>query len=77
MSTLLRQDALLASGQMDVQGAVPQDTDDEKFIVIALEGEATVIVSDDQPLLDLGRYGDSAIQTARQFLDSLHSEPSA
>ena len=77
MSHLLREDALLVSGQMDVQGAVPQDPDDEKFIAIALEGEATVIVSGDHHLLDLGKYGDIAIQTARQFLDSLHSEPSA
>lgn len=77
MSNLLREDALLVSGLMDVQGAVPQDSDDEKFIAIALEGEATVIVSDDHHLLDLGKYGNISIQTARQFLDSLHSETSA
>lgn len=77
MSRLLREDALLVSGQMDAQGTVPQDPDDEKFIAIALEGEATVIVSGDLDLLNLGKYGNISIQTARQFLDSLHSEPSA
>ncbi|MEB2332991.1 MAG: putative toxin-antitoxin system toxin component, PIN family [Anaerolineaceae bacterium] len=77
ISNLLREDALLVSGQMDAQGTVPQDPDDEKFIAIALEGEATVIVSGDHHLLDLGKHGNISIQTARQFLDSLHTEPSA
>ena len=77
MSNLLREDALLVSGQADAQGTVPQDPDDEKFIAIALEGEATVIVSGDHHLLDLGMHENISIQTARQFLDSLHSETSA
>ncbi|MBE7535704.1 MAG: putative toxin-antitoxin system toxin component, PIN family [Anaerolineales bacterium] len=77
LSNLLREDALLVSGQTDVQGTVPQDPDDEKFIAIALEGEATVIMSGDHHLLDLGSYGNISFQTARQFLDSINSEPSA
>ncbi len=77
MSNLLREDALLVSGQADAQGAIPQDPDDEKFIAIALEGEATIIVSGDHHPLDLGMHDNISIQTARQFLDSLHSETSA
>lgn len=76
ISNLLREDALLVSGQTDVQGMVPQDPDDEKFIAIALEGEATVIVSGDHHLLDLGKYRNISIQTARQFFDSLRSKSS-
>jgi uncharacterized protein len=77
LSNLLREDTLLVSGDANVQGAVPEDPDDEKFIAIALNGEANVIVSGDRHLLGLGSYQNVSIQTARQFLDSLKPESPA
>ena len=77
ISNLLREDTLLVSGETNVQGAVPEDPDDEKFIAIALNGEANVIVSGDRHLLGLGSYQNVSIQTARQFLDSLKPESPA
>ena len=73
---LLRKDALLVSGELDTKGTIPQDPDDEKFLSIALEGEAKIIISGDSHLLDLVTYQDIAIQTARQFFDSLQTESS-
>ena len=77
LSNLLREDTLLVSGEANVQGAVPEDPDDEKFIAIALDGEANVIVSGDRHLLGLGSYQNVSIQTARQFFDSLKPESPA
>jgi putative PIN family toxin of toxin-antitoxin system len=74
--TLLRKDALLVSGDLDTKGSIPQDPDDEKFLSIALDGEAKVIISGDGHLLHLATYQDITIQTARQFLDSLQTESS-
>ncbi len=71
---LLRKDAILVPGQIDTKGTIPQDPDDEKFLSIALEGEANIIVSGDKHLLDLAFYQEVAIQKARQFLDSLKAE---
>ena len=71
---LLRTDAIQVPGQMNVSGAIPQDPDDEKFLAIALEGEAEIIISGDNHLLNLGKYQNIIIQTARQFLDSPKSE---
>ena len=71
---LLRKDALLVPGQAETHGAIPQDPDDEKFLSIALDGEAEIIVSGDKHLLVLGKYQNISIQTARQFLDSIQKE---
>jgi putative PIN family toxin of toxin-antitoxin system len=73
---LLRKDAILVPGQIDTKGAIPRDTDDEKFLSLALEGEANFIISGDKHLLDLTSYQEIAIQNARQFLDSLEAETS-
>lgn len=69
---LLQKDALLVSGQTEVKGAIPEDPDDEKFLSIALEGDAQIIISGDKHLLELGRYRNIAVQTAREFIDSLN-----
>ena len=74
---LLRKDALLVPGDVDTRGSIPEDPDDEKFLSIALEGEAKIIISGDRHLLDLGKYQGITIQTARQFLDSLQTESSS
>ncbi|MBM3125425.1 MAG: putative toxin-antitoxin system toxin component, PIN family [Chloroflexi bacterium] len=74
--TLLKKDAVLVSGQMEAKGAIPEDPDDEKFLSIALEGEAKVIISGDRHLLKLARFRDITIQTAREFIDSFLSDAS-
>ncbi len=74
---LLKTDALLVPGQIDTKGAIPQDPDDEKFLSIALEGDAKIIISGDKHLLELVKYQGVTIQTAGQFLDSLKSEPAS
>ncbi len=68
---LLQKDALLVSGQTEAIGAVPEDPDDEKFLSIALEGEAKIIISGDKHLLELATYRNISIQTAREFINSL------
>lgn len=70
---LLRKDAILVPGQVDTKGTIPQDPDDEKYLSIALEGEADIIVSGDKHLLDLNFYQNISIQNARQFLDTLNA----
>jgi putative PIN family toxin of toxin-antitoxin system len=73
---LLRKDAILVPGQIDTKGAIPHDPDDEKFLSIALEGEANIIISGDKHLLDLTSYQEVTIQNARQFIDALKAETS-
>lgn len=52
-------------------GWVAQDPDDDKFIDAALAAAATIIISGDRHLLDLGTVEGIEILTARQFLDRL------
>jgi len=73
---LLRKDAILVPGQIDTKSAIPHDPDDEKFLSIALEGEANIIISGDKHLLDLTSYQEVTIQNARQFIDALKAETS-
>jgi len=47
---------------------VTADSDDDKFIECAISGGATVIISSDHHLLDLGSYGGIRILNAGQFL---------
>ena len=47
---------------------VAADPDDDNFIKCAMAAGATVIVSGDHHLLDLGKYGDIQILTADEFL---------
>lgn len=68
---LLRNDALVLPAQAKVFGSIPADPDDEKFLAIALEGGADVIVSGDKHLLELGTFRGIPIKTAREFLEML------
>ena len=70
---LLRKDTILVPGQIDTKGSIPQDPSDEKYLSIALEGEANIIISGDKHLLDLSFYQNVSIQNARQFLDTLNA----
>jgi putative PIN family toxin of toxin-antitoxin system len=70
----LERDAVLASGNADVSGAIPEDPSDEKFLAAAIAKKATIIVSGDKHLLNLKSYRGIDILTPRQFLDSLDAE---
>jgi putative PIN family toxin of toxin-antitoxin system len=61
---------LLVPGEGDTR-AVQRDPDDDRYIVAAIEGGATHIVSGDRHLLDLGAYQDIPIISPRAFLEIL------
>ena len=48
---------------------VSRDPDDDKFIECAVDAEALYIVSGDNDLLDIGKYEDIQIITAKEFCD--------
>jgi putative PIN family toxin of toxin-antitoxin system len=48
--------------------AVENDSDDDKYLVAALEGRAGYLVSGDSDLLELHEYKGVRIVTAREFL---------
>lgn len=50
---------------------VEDDPDDDRILECAVAGGADYVVSGDHHLLDLGRYRDIRIVTARQFLSIL------
>lgn len=45
-----------------------RDPDDDKFLALAVTGEADVIISGDKDLLDLGTYNGIPIMTTGQFI---------
>jgi len=59
------------SQQVDITGglhAVADDPDDDKFVECALVADATVIVSGDHHLLELGDYQGTPVLSAAEFL---------
>lgn len=48
---------------------VKEDPDDNKMLECALEGGANIIVSGDRHLLELGKYQEIVIMTARDFFE--------
>lgn len=66
----LRSDGIRVVNGEQAKGVIPQDPDDEKFLSIAVTGNAQVIISGDKHLLNLGKYQNTLILSARQFLDS-------
>ena len=48
---------------------VCRDPDDNKFIECAVDAKALYIVSGDKDLLDIGKYEDVQIVTAKEFCD--------
>jgi len=51
-----------------VVNVIKDDPDDNKFLACALAAKAEYIVSGDQHLLSLGRYGSILIVTVKDFL---------
>ena len=72
--TLLKQDALVVPGEIDVASAIPADPTDDMVLACAIEGQADLIVSSDHHLLNLGEYQGIPIVTAREFLERLAAE---
>ena len=73
----LRKNAILASGNVNVTGAIPEDPSDEMFLSAAIVRKANFIVSGDKHLLNLKSYRGVTILTPRQFLDQLEQEKSS
>ncbi len=71
---LFHSDGILVPGSANVQGEIPADPSDEKFLAAALDGDADVIVSGDSDLLNLGSFQNIVILTARQFVNSLREK---
>lgn len=51
--------------------AIPNDESDNKFLDAAVAGQANVIVSGDQHLLELKSFREIEIVTAKEFLEKL------
>jgi uncharacterized protein len=68
---LLEEEALLVPGLTQVNGAVPQDPADEKFLACACDAAADFIVSGDRHLRDLGTFRGIPILAVRTFLERL------
>ena len=66
--SLLKQEAFWVQGSAAVEGAIPEDPDDEHILATALEGEADVIVSGDEHLLQLHHFRHVPIMSPREFL---------
>ncbi|WP_233455462.1 MULTISPECIES: putative toxin-antitoxin system toxin component, PIN family [Nostocales] len=52
-----------------------RDPKDNKFLELAISGNATHIITGDKDLLELHPFRDILIVTPSQFLDSLSSDP--
>lgn len=71
---LLYEGAIIVEERYSIKLGSP-DPKDDKFLATALEGKADYIVSGDPHLLNLGRYHDIEIITARRFLEILKIDP--
>lgn len=67
--TILRHGAEIVDPDHDLD--VVRDADDNKFLEVALEGEADYVVSGDSDLLDLGSHGDIQILSPAEFLQQV------
>jgi uncharacterized protein len=70
-SLLDRADFVIPLGTLNV---IEGDPTDNKFLEAAVAGNASLIVSGDNHLLDLGRFRKTSIITPRRFVDILQSE---
>lgn len=75
LGILLREDAVLAKGNVNIRSAIPEDPSDEMFLAAALNTGAKIIVSGDKHLLNLKSFQGIEILMPRQFLERLAQEP--
>ena len=68
---LIEHEAVVCPGTFKVN-IVKEDPEDNKILACALEADADYIVSGDHHLLNLRRYRNIAIVTAREFLKIIH-----
>lgn len=66
---ILRQEADII--RPDESITVVRDSDDDKFLEVALAGDADYVVSGDRDLLDLGSYRGTDIVAPHEFVDDL------
>ena len=66
----LREKAVVVSGTVNI-GRVSRDPDDDKFLAVALEAGADMIVSGDPDLLDLHSFREIPIVTPRAFIEQV------
>lgn len=71
---LLRKEALIVLGTVDVAGSIPDDPADEMVLACAVEAQADLIISGVHHLLGLGSYQGIPVVTSRQFLERLAQE---
>jgi len=64
---------ILTPGSLQLKQAV-KHTQDQKFLVAAIEGKADYIVSGDRHLRDLGAYKGTKIVSANEFLQILETK---
>lgn len=60
----------LVAGEYTLSG-VSDDPDDDKYIATAVEGRATLVVTGDPDLLDIGEHAGVRMVTPREFLEAL------
>jgi putative PIN family toxin of toxin-antitoxin system len=68
---------VVVPGIVQIEGAVPDDPDDDKIIAAAIEGQASYIISEDRHLLRLREWNGIKIMNRAEFnakLDRLEAE---
>jgi len=72
---LLEKDAVVIPALSSMKGIIPQDPEDEKFLICAVDGGADFIVTGDRHLLTLKEHGGIPIIAVRDFMDRLPESP--
>ncbi|MBU1203706.1 MAG: putative toxin-antitoxin system toxin component, PIN family [Nanoarchaeota archaeon] len=67
---MIIKNAIILEPEMKLN-VVKKDSDDNKFIETAVTGNANYIISQDNNLLNIGKYQDIRILTPKQFLDKI------
>ena len=68
---LLPESCLVVKGEVEIRGEVPDDPDDDRILVAALEGGAQYVVTEDKHLLRLGTWRGIAIVTRAGLMAEL------
>lgn len=65
--------AVKTAGELKIR-VIERDPDDDKFVIVAVEGRADYIVSGDPDLTDLGSYEGVQIVSPAWFIEILQSQ---